>query len=63
MYHRKIGIKLGIAHKTVTSFLSRLAEHDPQKVLWVFGCQNKEEKYMSKNIQGKTRDGSLSQII
>ena len=28
MYHRKIGIKLGIAHETVTSFLSPLAEHE-----------------------------------
>jgi len=30
---------------------------------WVFRRQDKREKYMSRNIRGKTRDGRVSQMI
>ena len=31
--------------------------------MWVFWDQTKEEKYAPKNIQSKTRDGDVFQII
>ena len=37
-------------------------DSDPCQV-WVFRRQNKREKYDSKNVHGKTRDGGVSQMI
>ena len=31
--------------------------------MWVFRHQTKEEKYAPKNVQGKTRDGDVFQMI
>ena len=37
-------------------------DNNPRK-LYVFRRQNKSEKYAAKNIQGKTKGGSLSKMI
>ena len=37
-------------------------DNDPRKIR-VFRRQNKQEKYASKNIRGKSRDGDVSQMM
>ena len=49
--------------KVIWSDESTIKKDNDTRTVWVWRHQNKEEKYLPKNIQGKQRDGGISQMI
>ena len=49
--------------KVVWSDESIIQKDNDSRIVWVWRHQNKAEKYMSKNVLRKKRDGQLSQMI
>ena len=49
--------------KVIWSDESMIQKDSDTRTMWVWRHQNKEEKYMPKNVVIKTRDGRLSQMI
>ena len=49
--------------KVVWSDKSVIQKDNDSCIIWVWRHQNKAEKYMSKNVLRKKRDGQLSQMI
>jgi hypothetical protein len=49
--------------KVIWSDESAIKKDSDTRTVWVWRHQTKKEKYLPKNIQGKQRDGSISQMI